>query len=163
MIELKTAEDENRVVQARALFQEYAETRKGDPALVDFPEEIRNLPGGYAPPDGNIILAYSDGKLAGCVAVHKLDDDTCEMKRLYVSPVFRGKGIGRRLVVAVLEQARMIGYSRMRLDSIPAMREAQTLYETIGFYEIPDYRNNPNKGTKYYEMELRGDSIDFKR
>ena len=154
MIKLKTVESAEHLVQARALLLEYGDSRKDDPALVDFSEEINNLPGEYAPPAGNIILAYCDEELAGCVAVHKLDDDICEMKRLYVAPRFRGKGIGRSLVMAILEQARMIGYARMRLDSIPSMKAAQTLYESIGFYEIPDYRNNPNEDTKYYEIEL---------
>ncbi len=82
MIKLQIVENPDHVAQAKALFQEYAETRKNDPALEDFHEEIDNLPGEYAAPDGNLILAYSDGKLAGCVAVHKLADGVCEMKRL---------------------------------------------------------------------------------
>ena len=154
MIKLKIVESAEHLLQARALWQEYGDTRKNDPALVDFTEEINNLPGKYAPPAGSIILAYLDEELAGCVAVHQLEDDICEMKRLYVSARFRGKGIGRSLAMAILEQARLIGYSRMRLDSIPSMQAAQKLYESIGFYEIPDYRNNPNEDTKYYEIKL---------
>lgn len=154
MIRLETAESAEHLVQVRALLQEYGDSRPNDPALVDFAEEINNLPGKYTPPAGNIILAYCDDEPAGCVAVHQLDDDICEMKRLYVSPKFRGKGIGRSLSMAIIEQARLIGYSRMRLDSIPSMKAAQALYESIGFYEIPDYRNNPNEDTKYYEIGL---------
>jgi ribosomal protein S18 acetylase RimI-like enzyme len=161
MINLQTVENENHLVQVRALFQEYAETRKNDPALVDFPEEINNLPGRYAPPAGAIILAYYDGKRAGCVALQRLDDDICEMKRLYVSQELRGKGVGRCLTKAIVEQARILGYSRMRLDSIPSMETAQTLYKSIGFYEIPDYRNNPNEGTKYYEIQLHNKSMNL--
>ena len=158
MITLQTVESEHQLAQVRSLFAEYAETREGDPALADFAEEINDLPGQYAPPGGNIILAYYDERPAGCVAVHKLEHHTCEMKRLYVSKPFRGKGIGRRLVKAVLKQAGMMGYYRMRLDSIPSMKAAQTLYESLGFYEIPAYRNNPNEGTKYYELELDNES-----
>lgn len=154
MIKLKTVESAEHLVQVRTLLQEYGDSRKHDPALVNFAEEINNLPGKYTPPAGNIILAYCNDELAGCVAVHKLDDDICEMKRLYVSPKYRGKGIGRSLVIAIIEQARMIGYARMRLDSIPSMKAAQALYESIGFYKIPDYRNNPNEDTKYYEIGL---------
>ena len=161
MIKLQAVENADHVAHAKALFQEYAETRKNDPALDDFHEEIDNLPGKYAAPDGNLILAYSDGKAAGCVAVHKLADGVCEMKRLYVSPRLRGRGIGRYLVEAILKQAAMIGYSRLRLDSIPSMRKAQALYESIGFHEISAYRPNPNEGTKYYEIELHNKSMNL--
>lgn len=161
MITLQRVEDEDHVAQARALFREYADTRKGDPALEGFPEEITALPGNYAPPDGNIILAYHNGKAAGCVAVRKLDEHICEMKRLYVSPMFRGKGVGRYLVEAILKQARLLGYARMRLDTIPGMQSAQMLYESMGFSEIPAYRNNPNTGTKYYEVELPAKSTNL--
>ena len=161
MIKLQTVENADHVAHAKILFQEYAETRKNDPALEDFHEEIDNLPGKYAAPEGNLILAYSDGKPAGCVALHKLADGFCEMKRLYLSPSLRGRGIGRYLVEAILKQAAIMGYSRLRLDSIPSMREAQALYESIGFYEIPAYRDNPNEGTKYYEIELNDKSMNL--
>jgi len=159
MNKLQIVENAYHVDQAKALFQEYANTRKNDPALVNFSEEINNLPGEYAPPEGNIILAYCDGSLAGCVAVHKLKDDICEMKRLYVSPKFQGRGIGRCLIMAILNQAEILGYTRMRLDTIPTMKTAQKLYESFGFYEIPAYRNNPNKGTKYYELKMCNKSM----
>jgi ribosomal protein S18 acetylase RimI-like enzyme len=154
MITLQTVENDDQVAQAKVLFQEYADTRKNDPALAIFPEEIKNLHKKYAPPHGNIILAYCDENLAGCVAVHKLDGDICEMKRLYVSPKFRGRDIGKCLVFAIMNNAARLGYTRMRLDSIPSMKTAQALYKSVGFGEIPAYRNNPNKGTKYYEVEL---------
>lgn len=163
MIKLQIVENTYQVDQAKALFQEYANARKNDPALVNFSEEINSLPGGYAPPEGSIILACCDGSLAGCVAVHKLNDDICEMKRLYVSPKFRGRGIGKCLIMELLKQAEMLGYTRMRLDSIPTMETAQRLYESIGFYEIPEYRNNPNKGTKYYELKLHDKSMYQKK
>ena len=161
MIKLQIVEKADHVAQVKALFQEYAETRKNDPALENFHEEIDSLPAKYAVPDGNLILAYSDGNLAGCVAVHKLADGICEMKRLYVSPRFRGRGIGRYLVEAILKQAATMGYSHLRLDSIPSMREAQELYQSIGFYEIPAYRHNPNEGTKYYEIDLNNKSMNL--
>jgi ribosomal protein S18 acetylase RimI-like enzyme len=154
MITLQIVKNDDQLTQVRTLFQEYADTRKDDPALLSFPEEIRNLPGEYAPPDGGIILAYYNGEVAGCVAVHSLDHDVCEMKRLYVLPMFRGRGIGRHLVLAILKQAQMMGYLRMRLDSIPSMEAAQALYKSVGFYEIDAYRENPNEGTAYYEVEL---------
>ena len=155
MITLQLVEDDDQLSQVKALFLKYADTRKGDPALLSFPEEIKNLPGEYAPPDGGILLAYHNGEVAGCVAVHKLDHDVCEMKRLYVLPMFRGLGIGRHLVLAILKQAQMMGYLHMRLDSIFSMEAAQALYKSVGFYEIDAYRNNPNEGTAYYEIELQ--------
>ena len=154
VIKLQTVKKPGHLVQARTLFRQYAETRRNDPALVEFPEEIKNLPGEYGPPDGCIMLAHYRGNPAGCVALHKIADGICEMKRLYVSPLYRGNGIGKSLVEAVLSRARELGYSRMRLDSIPGMETAQALYESVGFYDIDAYRNNPNRGTKYYEIEL---------
>ena len=154
MINLQIVEDADHLVQARTLFQEYADTRMNDPALVNFPEEIKNLPGEYGPPAGAIILARFNGNPVGCVAFHRIADDVCEMKRLYVSPRFRGRGIGRSLVEAILKRAGEMGYSRMRLDSIPGMKTAQALYKSMGFYDIDAYRNNPNRGTKYYEIKL---------
>ncbi len=162
MIKLQTARNEIHLAQVRALFQAYANTRKNDPALVDFPEEINRLPGKYVPLAGDIILAYYDGNPAGCVAVHRLDGYICEMKRLYVSPLFRGKGVGRSLVKAILQHACLMGYRRMRLDSISSMKAAQALYESIGFHQIPAYRNNPNIGTKYYEIELRNQQMSLR-
>ncbi len=154
MIELRKIRRPGEVEEVRTLFLEYAATRENDPALVDFPEEIESLPGFYSPPDGDIILAFLEGRPVGCVAVHRLDEETCEMKRLYVSPSCRKRGIGMRLARAVLSLAGEMGYSRMCLDTIPNMKAAQSLYESMGFYEIADYRNNPNPGTRYFEIEL---------
>jgi ribosomal protein S18 acetylase RimI-like enzyme len=154
MIELQTVQNSAQIAKIKILFKEYAVARKDDPALVDFPEEIKSLPGEYAPPAGSIIIAFYDRKLAGCVALHKLDEKICEMKRLYVRPSFRKKGIGKFLIQGILNEAFDLGYIKMRLDSIPSMKTAQRLYESAGFYEIPDYRNNPNKGTKYFEIDL---------
>ncbi|MBT7140803.1 MAG: GNAT family N-acetyltransferase, partial [Gammaproteobacteria bacterium] len=107
----------------------------------------------YAPPDGQMLIAHQDQKAVGCVALHSQDEeDICEMKRLYVSPGHRNCGIGRGLVMTLLIEAEKAGYQRMRLDSIPSMKAAQELYRSIGFYEIADYRNNPNPGTRYFEI-----------
>ena len=154
MIKLLTVENIDHLTKVKALFQEYARTRPNDPALVDFLKEIRNLPGEYAPPGGAVILACLGDEPAGCVAVHRIDSEICEMKRLYVPLRFRGKGLGRTLIKAILKESLKMGYSRMRLDTIPGMKKAQVLYESLGFYEIPAYRKNPNKGTKYYEIKL---------
>ena len=101
------------------------------------------------------MLAEYEGKLAGCVALHKIDDDVCEMKRLYLKPAFRGKGLGRVLAEEILRQARAIGYRRLRLDTVePVMKDAVVMYRRLGFREIAPYRENPMPGTLYMELDL---------
>ncbi|HKM75689.1 MAG TPA: GNAT family N-acetyltransferase [Candidatus Bathyarchaeia archaeon] len=121
----------------------------------DFESELRNLPGEYAPPAGALMLAFEEEQVAGCVALRRIMDDTCEMKRLYIRPVFRRKGLGRRLVIAVIEEARRIGYVRIRLDTLPTMNEAISLYRSLGFRKIEPYRHNPIEGACFMELRLQ--------
>ena len=144
-----------RIAQARALFLEYAQSLGFSLCFQDFDKELANLPGEYAPPKGRLLLAEYEGQPAGCVALHKLDDESCEMKRLYLRPQFRGKGVGRILADSIIAQARQIGYRRMRLDTVePVMKDAVEMYRKLGFKEIAPYRPNPIPGAIYMELEL---------
>lgn len=159
MLRLKQAITEEEIEAARSLFKEYAASLGFSLCFQSFDQELASLPGDYAPPGGRLLLADwiedENEQLAGCVALHRLDDGVCEMKRLYVRPEFRGKGIGQSLAIAIVEEGREIGYRRMRLDTVPSvMGNAVALYRTMGFREIPAYRVNPIAGAIYMEMEL---------
>jgi GNAT superfamily N-acetyltransferase len=154
-IELIQAASPEHVAQARELFLEYAASLGFSLCFQGFDEELQTLPGGYAPPGGRLLLAHHAGQAAGCVALRQLENHICEMKRLYVRPVFRGKSLGRMLVDRVIAEARRIGYERMRLDTIESsMQDAIALYRRRGFQEIPAYRENPIAGTLYLELVL---------
>lgn len=148
------AVSKEHLTDARELFGEYAASLNFDLCFQNFEKELAELPGQYAPPEGRLLLAFYETEVAGCVALRKIDERICEMKRLYVRPEFRGKGIGWALAAAVLEEARKIGYTRMRLDTIPSMKEAIALYQSLGFQTIPPYRHNPIEGALYMERSL---------
>jgi putative acetyltransferase len=155
MIELIFAESNEHLSIVRELFLEYATSLGFSLCFQDFDKELAGLPSEYAPPDGCLFLALDDTNAIGCVALRKLDEGICEMKRLYVKPSGRGKGLGKKLVDAVIKEALKIGYTKMRLDTIPKMKEAITLYRSIGFYEIETYRENPIEGALYMELDLK--------
>jgi len=139
----------------KELFLEYARSLNFNLCFQNFDKEVAALPGEYASPDGLLLLVKVDQKDAGCVALRKIDGSTCEMKRLYVRPEFRGKGLGRQLAIAVIGEAIKIGYSSMRLDTIPSMEEAIPLYRSLGFREIKPYRLNPIENAIYMELDLK--------
>lgn len=147
MIKIAPADDYDVV---RELLREYAEGIGVDLSFQDFENEVASLATFY----DRILIARSGDDVAGCVALRHISDITCEMKRLYVRPAFRGSGTGRALAVGIIEEARRRGYTRMRLDTLPTMREAFALYESLGFHSIAPYRHNPVDGTKYLELEL---------
>ena len=155
MISFTQVESPAQIAQARELFLEYGQSLGFSLCFQNFDKELAGLPGDYAPPDGRLLLAEYEGQLAGCVALHKLETGICEMKRLYLRPPFRGKGLGRALTERIVAEARQIGYRRIRLDTVePVMKDAVAMYRRIGFKEIPPYRPNPIAGAMYMELEL---------
>jgi ribosomal protein S18 acetylase RimI-like enzyme len=154
---LLQAETPAQVRAARGLFLQYAASLGFDLAFQDFQEELRRLPGEYAPPRGRLLLAEDGGEVVGCVALRPLEEGFCEMKRMYVRPAWRGRGVGRILGEAIIAAGRDIGYRAMRLDTIDTMKEAIALYRALGFRDIGPYRYNPIPGAAYMELDLRND------
>jgi ribosomal protein S18 acetylase RimI-like enzyme len=153
--DLELAESAQQISEIRELFLEYANSLNFSLCFQSFEHELAGLPGEYAPPDGRLLLAAHRSRAAGCVALHKLERGICEMKRLYVRPQFRGKGLGRILAERVLDDARKIGYQRLRLDTVePVMADAVALYRKLGFRQIAPYRDNPIEGALYMELVL---------
>lgn len=139
---------------ARALFEEYAAWLGVDLSFQGFAAELGGLPGPYAPPQGRLLLALQDGLALGCVALRPQEEGVCEMKRLYVRPPFRGQGVARQLVDRLVHEARLTGYQRMRLDTLPGMRAAIRLYEALGFVRCPAYYATPLPDTIFMELQL---------
>jgi ribosomal protein S18 acetylase RimI-like enzyme len=155
MTTITRAESAEDVQHARTLFKEYEAWLQVDLCFQSFEKELVELPGKYAPPDGRLLLAMANGKIAGCVALRKIGDGTCEIKRLYLREEFRGLGLGRELAEAIISSAKEIGYERMRLDTLPPkMDDAIRLYRSLGFKEIEPYYNNPVPGAKFMELDL---------
>ena len=151
LVHAYSAEDVSKV---RTLFSEYASSLGFDLSFQNFNAELDSLPGEYARPEGVLLLAYEGDTVAGCVALRKLGEGICEMKRLYVRPAFRRRSVGKLLSKAVIEEARKRGYLRMRLDTMPSMKEAIELYRSLGFKVIAPYRYNPVPGALFFELVL---------
>jgi len=152
---LTQAKSSADIDEARALFKQYEASLGISLCFQSFDQELASLPGDYAPPLGRLLLARVGSDVAGCIALRKLNDSVCEMKRLYLRPSFRGKGLGGKMVDAILNEAKLIGYAKMRLDTIPGkMDEAIKLYRSIGFKEIPAYYDTPFGDTLYMELNL---------
>ena len=149
------ASDDEDIRAARDLFEEYAAGIGISLCFQNFDRELANLPGDYAPPHGRLLVGREEDQLAGCIAMRKLEPGVCEIKRLFLRPAYRGKGLGRVLVESIIDEARKLGYTHMRLDTLPGrMDQAIALYHSMGFVEIAPYYENPVEGAKFMEYKL---------
>lgn len=137
----------NMLIEGDATFKEYLE-------IQNYDEELNHLEIKYGLPYGRLYLAYCDGQLAGCIGLRKIDEQNCEMKRLYVRPNFRAKHIGNQLIEQIITDAKEIGYSCMLLDTLPFLKSAIHIYERYGFYEISSYNNSPMDTSIYMRLDL---------
>jgi putative acetyltransferase len=154
-VELFQATLPEHIEQVRALFLEYGSSLGFSLCFQSFDEELKNLPGAYAPPTGRLLLGQCGDHAGGCIALRRIEAGICEMKRLYVRPGDRGLGLGRMLVERLIAEARVIGYQRMRLDTVgTAMRDAIALYRRMGFEEIAPYSNIPIESALWMELVL---------
>lgn len=154
-MDLIQVNSDEEVQKARELFEEYAAWLGLNLCFQNFDRELAELPGEYVPPSGRLFLATENDQTAGCVALRKIGDSICEMKRLYVRPEFRGQGLGRTFAETVIEAAQEIGYHHMRLDTLPGkMDQAIAMYRSLGFKNIEPYYNNPVAGAAFMELEL---------
>lgn len=151
IIKATTAEELDAV---RELFTEYQKFLGFSLCFQGFDDELAKLPYKYAEPEGTILLAKVDEEFAGVVALWKLEEGVCEMKRLYVKPKFQGLGLGKKLAVSIIEEAKKKGYSKMKLDTVKRLETAISMYKTLGFIETKPYNYNPEDDVKYYEMPL---------
>ena len=154
-MKIKQAQTKTEVEEVRKLFREYEAFLDVDLYFQNFEEELAGLPGKYSRPNGDLLIGLNGGKTVGCVAVRRLDDGVCEMKRLFVRPEARGTGLGRRLAQEIIVVARELGYALMRLDTLDRLTEALHLYKTLGFRRTEPYYENPLPGVGYWELELR--------
>lgn len=153
--DVRQVQSQDQIALIRELFLEYAQSLGFSLCFQSFDQELEGLPGDYALPEGRLLVATHDGAPAGCVALHGLTHEICEMKRLYVRPQFRGKGLGRILAERIIADARQIGYRQLRLDTVePMMPAAVALYRQLGFRDIAPYRENPIEGALYMELIL---------
>jgi ribosomal protein S18 acetylase RimI-like enzyme len=154
MLKISQVKTDKDIKTVKRLFVEYADSLGFDLCFQNFDKELANLPGDYVPPSGCLLLAKYNGKATGCIALRKLTDNISEMKRLYVEPEMRGLKIGRKLVEAVIAEARRIGYAHIRADTLPSMETARALYASLGFKEIKPYCYNPTEGAIFIELKL---------
>ena len=154
MLRIFPVETDEDIEAVKQLFVEYADSLGFNLGFQNFQEELANLPGDYTKPTGCLLVAKYKNQTVGCIGLRKLSDEICEMKRLYVRPEFRGFKIGRKLVEAIITEAKRIGYTCMRGDTVPSMTVARVLYASFGFKEISPYRYNPIESAIFIELKL---------
>jgi len=158
LVEILTPQRPAELDALREIFREYAASLPIDLSFQNFEQELATLPGEYAAPRGALLMARVHGEVAGCCALRPLDavdlPNACEMKRLYVRPAFRGLGLGRQLAEAIMDMARINAYDHVLLDTLDDMEAARTLYEDLGFVEVPPYYHNPIAGAHYLKAGL---------
>lgn len=154
-MKITRAETPDDIEAVRRLFREYEAYLDVDLCFQSFSAELTGLPGRYAPPDGLLLLAQEGTEPAGCGALRKMGEDTCEMKRLYVKPQFRGRGLGIALAKRLIGEAAALGYATMLLDTLDKLTEAMKIYESLGFVRTGPYYQNPLAGVVYWKLDLR--------
>jgi putative acetyltransferase len=140
---------------ARVLVREYAASLGISLDFQNFDDELKQFESEYAPPTGTFLLARNEVDFLGCGALRRFSATDCEMKRLYVRPAGRNLGLGRQLALALINQARSLGYKRMLLDTLPTMQSARALYQSLGFVPTEPYRFNPIEGTSFLKLDLQ--------
>jgi ribosomal protein S18 acetylase RimI-like enzyme len=153
--DIAEALDARAVAACRELFREYQQELGVNLCFQGFDRELETLPGDYARPRGRLILARIAGEPAGCIALRPLEGGDGEMKRLYVRRAYRGMGIGRVLADCIVDEARALGFAKLKLDTLPQMAEAQALYRDLGFRETAPYNDNPIEGTRFLALDLQ--------
>ena len=136
------------------MLEEYVEWIGLDLAFQEIDAELDGLPGEYAPPRGALLVATEGDRYLAMIALRPFADTIGEMKRLYVRPAARGRGLARRLITALCDEARRLGYGELRLDTLPMMGDAQALYEACGFVDIEPYYDTPIAGTRFMAKRI---------
>ena len=155
VIKLIQVESSSDIQAAQRLFEEYSSWLGVNLCFQNFDKELAELPGEYVPPTGRLLLAIEGDQVAGCVALRKIGEGIGELKRLYVRPGFRGRGLGRTLTETIIDTSRELGYTRLRLDTLPGkMDRAIAMYRSLGFHEIERYYNNPYDTAVFMELKL---------
>jgi len=154
MIVISEAISSQDYQEAKSLIDKYVEFLRVDLEFQGFSSEIEDLDEMYGPPKGAMILARDNKKLIGCVGLRPLNHEFAEMKRMYVDDAYRGKGIGERLLISFLDKARQLGYQKIRLDTFPELKAANSIYRKYGFKEIAPYRYNPRNDAIFMEHFL---------
>ncbi len=154
LLKIREVSEDADVAAVRGLLQEYQDAPGIDFCFQGFDAELESLPGEYSAPEGRLLLAYHRGLSAACAALRPLAGADCELKRLYVRPAYRRQGVGRLLTTRLIREAKRTGYTRICLDTLPSMREAHLLYESLGFRPTDAYYQSPLRGVRFLALDL---------